>query len=210
MVRFPSACRGARARGVAAALAALEDALASGRRSGRTRGDAAAHEQPARTSASAKAQAHANIFAMVFILSPPCNAPIPQRRGFLRFYVELRRLSLMGRTGGAGLRPSRQHSNHTPGFIVCAFNETGWAFWLQLAPHSNGPCSGFAPDSPSASASTVRRLSPMHFSMDLRSNADVLICASAQTSSEQRRQKPPLGAIRAIIFFWQGLCCLFI
>ena len=33
-------------------------------------------EQPARTSASAKAQAHTKSFAMVFISSPPCNVAI--------------------------------------------------------------------------------------------------------------------------------------
>ena len=33
-------------------------------------------EQPASTSASAKAHAHAKIFAMVFISSPPCNVAI--------------------------------------------------------------------------------------------------------------------------------------
>ena len=82
-----------------------------------------------------------------------------------------------------------------PGFIACAFNKTGWAFWLQLALHSNGPCSGFAPDSPSASASTVRRLSPMQLSTDPEARHSLLWTNDHKISNKCTSGSPCVGQL---------------
>ena len=79
------------------------------------------------------------------------QAPFPPAR-----QIEGRRRKRGGRTCGplrwqAGI--ARVHSMHAPK------DRLGILAWL--APHSNGPCSGFAPDSPSTSAPAVRRLSSL-------------------------------------------------
>ena len=70
-----------------------------------------------------------------------------------------------------------------PGFIArSSTGSMGILTWL--APHSNGPCSGFAPDSPSASASTVRRLSPMQLSTGPEARHSLLWTNDHKTSNK--------------------------
>jgi len=51
-----------------------------------------------------------------------------------------------------------------PGFIArSSTGSMGILTWL--APHSNGPCSGFSPDSPNAIAQAIKRLPKIQFSI---------------------------------------------